>query len=96
MMKLTEYLHKLSNDKRMVLDDRILYLCDTKNNSYFTSVLTLMDVDEEGARYVFAGEEPFHDFESLRVIRAYTTTNCMNMLMGLETLTGNFGESEVE
>ena len=94
-MKLTEYLNKLSNDKRMPLDDRVVYLYDTKNNTYFTKVLTVADVDGEGAVYVFAGDEPFHDFEYINVIRAYTTTNCINVIMGLEALTDNYGESEV-
>lgn len=96
MMKLTDYLHKLATDKNMVCDDRILYLEETKHHLRFTSVLTLMDVDEEGARYVFAGEEPFHDFETIIVIRAYTTTKCMNLMLGLESLTEDFTESEVE
>lgn len=93
-MKLTEYLHKLSSDKRMVLDDRLLYLYDTRNNQYFEKVIVVSDVD--GAIYKFAGDEPFTAFEDLRVIRAYTITNCMNVMMGLESLQGNYGESEVE
>lgn len=94
-MKLTEYLHKLSFDKRMPLDDRVVYLYDTKNNTYFTKVLTVADVDSEGAVYVFAGDEPFTSFENINVIRAYTTTNCINVIMGLEALIDNYGESEV-
>lgn len=94
-MKLIEYLHKLSSDKRMPLDDRVVYLYDTKNNTYFTKVLTVADVDGEGAVYVFAGDEPFTDFKYINVIRAYTTTNCINVLMGLEALIDNYGESEV-
>lgn len=95
-MKLTAYLNKLSKDKRMVLDDRLLYLYDTESNTYFTQVIFLSDVDEDGAFYKFAGEGPFHAFDKINVIRAYTITNCMNVMMGLESLTGNYAESEVE
>ena len=95
-MKLTNYLHKLSLDKRMVLDDRILYLYDTRNKQYFTKVIVLSDVDADGIIYKFAGDEPFTAFEDLNVIRAYTTTNCLNVMMGLEALTGDYAESEVE
>ena len=94
-MKLTEYLHKLSHDKSIPLDDRVVYLHDTKNNTYFTRVLTVAYVDSEGAVYVFAGEDPFQDVKYIEVIKAYTTTNCINVLLGLEGLTGNYGESEV-
>ena len=96
MMKLTEYLCKLSSDKNTVIDDRILYLYDTRNNQYFTKVIVVSDVDADGATYTFAGDEPFCTYEDLNVIRAYTTTNCLNVLMGLEALTGNYAESEVE
>ena len=96
MMKLTEYLHKLSTDKSMVLDDRLLYLYDTRNNQYFEKVIVVSDVDADAAIYKFAGDEPFTAFEDLSVIRAYTITNCMNVMMGLESLQGNYGESEVE
>lgn len=94
-MKLTEYFHKLATDKRMPLDDRVVYLYDTKNNTYFTKVLYVADVDGEGPVYLLAGDEPFHDYASLNVIRAYTTTNCINVIMGLEALTDNYAESEV-
>lgn len=94
-MKLNAYLHKLSLDKRMPLDDRVVYLHDTKNNTYFTRVLTVADVDSDSAVYVFAGDDPFTSFENIEVVRAYTITNCINVIMGLEALTGNYGESEV-
>lgn len=96
MMKLTEYLNKLANDKSMVLEIRILYLYDTRNHQYFEKVIVVSDADDDGAIYKFAGDEPFHDFEDLNVIRAYTVTNCLNVMMGLESLQGNYGESEVE
>lgn len=94
-MKLTEYLHKLSTDKSMPLDDRVVYLYDTTNNTYFTKVLYVYDVDGEGAIYLFAGDDPIHYYGSLNVIRAYTITNCVNVIMGIEALTDNYGESEV-
>lgn len=95
-MKLTEYLHKLETDKSMVLDGRLLYLYDTRNNQYFEKVIVVSDVDADGAIYKFADDEPFTAFEDLNVIRAYTITNCINVMMGLERLQGNYGESEVE
>ena len=95
-MRLSEYMIKLSHDKKVELDDRLLYLYDTENHTYFTKVIFLSDVDEESAIYKFAGEEPFHAFEKINVIRAYTITNCMNVMMGLESLTENYAESEVE
>lgn len=94
-MKLTTYLHKISHDTRMPLDDRVVYLHDTKHDTYCTRVLTVAHVDGEGAVYVFAGEEPFQDAKHIEVIRAYTTTNCINVILGLEGLIGNYGESEV-
>lgn len=94
-MKLTEYLHKLSHDKSIPLDDRVVYLHDTKHDTYFTRVLTVAHVDSDGAVYIFAGEEPFQDVKYIEVVRAYTTTNCINVFLGLEGLIGNYGESEV-
>lgn len=96
MMKLTDYLHKLETDKNMMLEDRVLYLYDTRNNQYFTKVIVVSDVDSDGAIYKFAGDDPYCAYEDLNVIRAYTITNCLNVLMGLESLQGNYGESEVE
>ena len=95
-MKLTEYLHKLSTDKKMVLDARLLYLYDTRNNQYFEKVIVVSDVDADGSIYKFADDEPFTAFEDLNVIRAYTITNCLNVMMGIESLLGNYCESEVE
>lgn len=95
-MKLTEYLHKLATDKRMVIDDRVLYLYDTTNNVYFSKVIHPAHIDQDGAMYMFFdSDEPFHDFERINVIRAWTVTNAVNCIMGLEALTGNYGESEM-
>lgn len=96
MEKLPEYLTKLATDKRMELDDRILFLYDTESKTYFTKVLVMEEVDEDGAIYKFAPDEPFHSYDKLRVIRAYTVNNCMNVMMGLEQLQGDCGESEVK
>lgn len=95
-MKLTNYLHKLSSDKNIPVDDRLLYLYDTKDNIYLTKLLLVTYVDTDGPIYRFAdGDDPFHNFKYLNVIRAYTITNCLNVMMGLESLQGNYGESEV-
>ena len=95
-MTLTEYLHKLATDKEMVIDDRVLYLYDTTNNVYFSKVIHPAHIDQDGAIYLFFdSDEPFHDFDRVNVIRAWTVNNAINCIMGLEALTGNYGESEV-
>ena len=95
-MTLTEYLHKLATDKEMVIDDRVLYLYDTANNVYFSKVIHPAHIDQDGAMYLFFdSDEPFHDFDRVNVIRAWTINNAINCMMGLEALIGNYGESEV-
>lgn len=95
-MTLTEYLHKLATNKEMVIDDRVLYLYDTTNNVYFSKVIHPAHIDQDGAIYLFFdSDEPFHDFDRVNVIRAWTVNNAINCIMGLEALTGNYGESEV-
>lgn len=95
-MTLTKYLHKLATDNEMVLDDRVLYLYDTTNNVYFSKVIHPAHIDQDGAIYLFFdSDEPFHDFDRVNVIRAWTVNNAINCIMGLEALTGNYGESEV-
>ena len=96
-MKLSAYLHKLGRDPQMVLDARILYLYDTHNNQYFTKVIYPEHIDFDGVKYVFSErDEPFTDYDQLNVIRAWTVTNAVNCMMGLEALTGNYCESEVD
>lgn len=95
-MKLSEYLRKLATDKRMVIDDRLLYLYDTANNVYFSKVIHPAHIDQDGAMYrFFDSDEPFHDFDRVKVIRAWTIDNAINCLMGLDSLLDNYGESEV-
>lgn len=95
--KLSEYLYRLHHDKRMVIDDRVLYLFDTVNNLYYKKVLHPAHIDEDGATYEFLeDDEPFHAYDKLNVVRAWTVTNAVNCMMGLEALTGNYCESEVD
>lgn len=94
-MKLSEYLIKLVSDKETVLDDRILYLYDTVNNLYYTKVIHPSDIDRDGVIYrFFDSDEPYHDYDKVDVIRAWTTDNVVNCMMGIEALMGNYGESE--
>lgn len=93
-MKLSEYLNKLATDKEMVCDDRIVYLYDTKYNTYYTKVLTLDGVDADGANYMIVGDEPFNDYDQVKVIKAWTLNDTVNCMMGLETLTCRYCESE--
>lgn len=93
-MKLSEYLHQLATDETKEPDDRVLYLYDTANNRYFTKVIHPSSIDR--AYIFFEYDEPFHDFERINVIRAWTVTNAVNCMMGLEALTGNYCESEVD
>lgn len=96
-MKLSDYLIQLAKDKKKTIDDRVLYVYDTVNNLYFTKVIHPVYIDTDGVTYVFFDlDEPYHDFEKVNVIRAWTITNAVNCMMGLESLTGNYCESEVE
>lgn len=96
-MRLSDYLHKIGTDPKTVLDARILYLYDTRNNQYFTTVIYPEHIDFDGVTYVFPErDEPFTDYEQLNVIRAWTITNAVNCMMGLEALTENYCESEVD
>lgn len=95
-MTLTEYLHKLATDKQMVLDDRVLYLYDTKNNTYYTKVIYPEHIDFDGVTYSFPDhDDPFTAYDKINVIRAWTVTNAINCMMGIEALIDNYGESEV-
>ena len=95
-MKLSDYLIQLATDKTKVLDDRVLYLYDTVNNFYYTKVIHPAHIDGDGAMYLFFdSDEPFHDYEKVNVIRAWTVTNAVNCMMGIEALIDNYGESEV-
>jgi len=95
-MKLSEYLKKLQEDKSMVLDDRILYLYDTVSNVYSTKVIHMAYVDQDVAVYIFFDDDvPCIAYDKIRVIRAWTINNVVNCVMGLESLAGNYGESEV-
>lgn len=95
--KLSSYMYRLQHDKRMVVDDRVLYLYDTAYNMYFTKVIHPANIDQDGVIYeFFQDDEPFRDYDRFRVIRAWTLTNAVNCMMGLEALTGNYCESEVE
>lgn len=93
-MKLRDYLKKLRTDGRMVLGDRILWLWDKKNNYYFNQVIVFIGADTDGANYKFAAE-PNVDFDKLYVVRAYTVDQCMTIMMDIERLAENYGESEV-
>lgn len=95
-MRLSEYLHKLATDKETVIDDRVLYLYDTTNNVYFSKVIHPAHIDQDGTIYLFFdSDEPFHDFDRVNVIRAWTVNNMINCMMGLDSLLDNYGESEV-
>lgn len=91
--RLSEYLNHLHKDKRMSVDDRILYLFDTVNNQYYTKVIHPSPNDQ--AYVFFEDDEPFHDYKKVNVIRAWTITNAVNCMMGLDSLLDNYGESEV-
>ena len=95
-MKLSDYLIQLASDKEKAIDDRVLYVYDTVNNLYFTKVIHPAHIDSDGATYVFFDlDEPYHDFEKVNVIRAWTITNVTNCMMGFNATLENYGESEV-
>lgn len=98
-MTLSAYLIQLASDKekKNAIDDRVLYLYDTVNNLYYTKVIHPARIYSDGTVYVFFDmDEPYHDYEKVNLIRAWTVTNAVNCLMGLEALTGNYCESEVD
>lgn len=92
-MKLSNYLIHLAMDKDAVVDDRLLYLYDTQHNVYFTKVIHPSPNDQ--CYIFFESDEPFHDYEKVNVIKAWTVTNAVNCIMGIEALTDNYCESEV-
>lgn len=95
-MNLSEYLFQLAKDKEKAIDDRVLYLYDTANNLYYTKVIHPAHIDDTGALYeFFALDEPYHDFERVNVIRAWTITDVVNCMMGFNAMLENYGESEV-
>lgn len=94
---LSEYMTRLHHGKGMVIEDRLLYLYDTVNNLYFIRVIHPAHINEDGVIYeFFEDDEPFHAFDKVTVVRAWTVTNAVNCMMGLEALTGNYCESEVD
>lgn len=93
MMKLSNYLIHLAMDKDAVVDDRILYLYDIQYNKYFTKILHPSPNDQQ---YIFfEGDEPFHDYEKVDVIKAWTVNDAVNCLMGVVSLSDRYCESEV-
>lgn len=95
-MKLSEYLNKLSRDKKKSLEPQILYLYDTKNERYYTKVIHPAHIDFDGVIYeFFERDDVFTDYDKMTVVRAWSITNAVNCMMGLEALAGNYGESEV-
>lgn len=92
-MKLSDYLVQLASDEEKAIDDRVLYLYDTVNNTYYTKVIHPSSYDR--AYIFFTYDEPFHDFEKVNVIRAWTITDVVNCVMGLNAMMENYGESEV-
>lgn len=94
MKKLNEYLKEISTTEHGAAE-RVLYLYDTRNKTYFSATIYPAHIDFDGIDYKFA-DEPFSDYEYLNVIRAWTVDNMINCVMGLEALIGNYGESEVE
>lgn len=96
-MKLSEYLNKLARDKTCVIDDHILYLYDTRNYRYYIKIIYPKHIDFDGVTYVFTDRDvPFTDYDHINVVRAWTVTNAVNCMMGLDALRCNYGESEVE
>lgn len=96
MITLSKYLKQLSTDKDTPLDDRILYLYDTKNNTYYTKVIYPEHIDFDGVEYSIPDhDDPFTAYDKINVVRAWTVTNAVNCMMGIEALTGNYCESEV-
>lgn len=93
MMKLSNYLIHLVMNKDAAVDDRILYLFDTVNNQYYTKVIHPSSNDQ--AYVFFESDEPFHDYEKVEVIKAWTVTNAVNCMMGLDLIISLYGESEV-
>ena len=96
MMKLSNYLIYLATDKTVVVNDRILYLYDPQNNVYFTKVIHPALIDHAGAFYEFyEADEPFHDYEKVNVVKAWTVDDAVNCLMGVTALSNRYCESEV-
>ena len=58
-MKLSDYLIQLSRDDTKAPEDRVLYLYDTVNNTYYTKVIHPSSYDR--AYIFFTFDEPFHD-----------------------------------
>lgn len=95
-MKLSEYLYKLATDKTAVVNDRILYLYDTEHNAYFTKVIHPAHIDPDGIIYkFFDDDEPFHDYEKLNVVKAWTIDDVVNCIMGVLVIEKRYCESEV-
>lgn len=92
-MKLSDYLIQLSRDDTKAPEDRVLYLYDTVNNTYYIKVIHPSSYDR--AYIFFTYDEPFHDFEKVNVIRAWTVVGLVNCVMGLNAMIENYGESEV-
>lgn len=93
MMKLSNYLIHLAMDKDAVVTDRILYLYDTTNNRYFIKVIH--PSPNVQAYVFFENDEPFHDYEKVNVIRAWTVDDAVDCIMGVLVIANKYCESEV-